>query len=132
MRVCGVVLNDSFNSIKTYSQHPLKNYKHLFNMKHTRAQQKGKASQWILQAYDIVGDFERRIHVEQSFVARLLLLPLLFALYIVLLGCLLFMIYKLWRGYFGNWTGGSILYSTNLSLLAADLRRQGISANQRG
>ncbi len=61
-------------------------------MKHTRAQQKGKASQWILQAYDIVGDFERRIHVEQSFVARLLLLPLLFALYIVLLGCLLFMI----------------------------------------
>ena len=47
---------------------------------------------WILQTYDLIGDFERKIHRERSFMARLLLLPLLFGLYLLLLGCLLFMV----------------------------------------
>lgn len=50
------------------------------------------AEQWIVQAYHLIGDFERKIHRERSFMARLLLLPLLFGLYLLLLGCLLFMV----------------------------------------
>jgi hypothetical protein len=70
----------------------------LFNMSKIHAETalhksaREAAQHWILQAYDLIGDFERKIHLERSFFARLVLLPLLFALYLTLLGCLLFMV----------------------------------------
>lgn len=71
---------------------------HLFNMEKIPSenplQQSARKAvqQWIVQAYHLIGDFERKIHRERSFMARLLLLPLLFGLYVLLLGCLLFMV----------------------------------------